>query len=141
MPQNMPTLEMVRLFPERSWIEQGYQQLKEELGLDHHEGRAWIGWLVFPAFGYLTQLRLQEKNGCSRAWGRRNCRPRGYRRKVLPTEGCFGERVEAQKVSNAFLKTMAAKTTGTENAFVAPYPPSIGKMLDEIVELIIYLSE
>jgi len=66
MPQEIPTLEMVRLFHERYWIEQGYQQLKEELGLDHHEGRSWIGWhrhvfLVFLAFGYLTQLRLQEK--------------------------------------------------------------------------------
>jgi SRSO17 transposase len=66
MPQEIPTLEMMRLFHERYWIEQGYQQLKEELGLDHHEGRSWIGWhrhvlLVFLAFGYLTQLRLQEK--------------------------------------------------------------------------------
>lgn len=66
LPQNMPTLEMVRLFHERFWVEQGYQQLKEELGLDHHEGRSWIGWhrhvfLVFLAFGYLTRLRLQEK--------------------------------------------------------------------------------
>jgi len=66
MPQHMPTLEMVRLLHERFWIEHGYQQLKEELGLDHHEGRSWIGWhrhvlLVFLAFGYLTRLRLQEK--------------------------------------------------------------------------------
>jgi SRSO17 transposase len=66
MPQDMPTLEMVRLFHERFWIEQGYQQLKEELGLDHHEGRSWIGWrrhvlLVILAFGYLTLQRIQEK--------------------------------------------------------------------------------
>ena len=66
MPQNIPTLEMVRLSHARFWIEPGYQQLKEELGLDHHEGRSWTGWhrhvfLVFLAFGYLTQLRLQEK--------------------------------------------------------------------------------
>jgi len=66
MPQDMPTLEMIRFLHEKFWIEQGYQQLKEELGLDHHEGRSWIGWhrhvlLVFLAFGYLTHLRLQEK--------------------------------------------------------------------------------
>ena len=66
MPQDMPTLEMVRLFHERFWIEQGYQQLKEELGLDHHEGRSWTGWrrhvlLVIFAFGYLTLQRIQEK--------------------------------------------------------------------------------
>lgn len=66
MPQHMPTLEIVRLLHERFWIEHGYKQLKDELGLDHHEGRSWIGWhrhvlLVFLAFGYLTRLRLQEK--------------------------------------------------------------------------------
>ena len=66
MPQDIPTLEMVRLFHERFWIEQGYQQLKEELGLDHHEGRSWTGWrrhvlLVILAFGYLTLQRIQEK--------------------------------------------------------------------------------
>jgi len=36
---------------------------------------------------------------------------------------------------------MAAKTTGPKNAFIARYPPSIGKMLDEDADLIIYLSE
>ena len=66
MPQTMPAIEIVRLLHERFWIEHGYQQLKEELGLDHHEGRSWPGWhrhvfLVFLAFGYLTQMRLQEK--------------------------------------------------------------------------------
>jgi SRSO17 transposase len=73
MPQDMPTLEMVRLFHERFWIEQGYQQLKEELGLDHHEGRSWPGWhrhvlLVFLAFGYLTLQRIQEKKRLQQAW-------------------------------------------------------------------------
>ena len=73
MPQDMPTLEMVRLFHERFWIEQGYQQLKEELGLDHHEGRSWPGWhrhvlLVFLAFGYLTLQRIQEKKLIQRTW-------------------------------------------------------------------------
>ena len=66
MPQNTPTIEMVRLYHERYWIEHGYQQMKEELGMDHHEGRSWTGWhrhvlLVFLAYGYLTLLRLREK--------------------------------------------------------------------------------
>jgi len=73
MPQDMPTLEMVRLFHERFWIEQGYQQLKEELGLDHHEGRSWPGWhrhvlLVFLAFGYLALQRIQEKKRLQQLW-------------------------------------------------------------------------
>lgn len=66
MPQHLPTIELARLNHERYWIENGYQQLKEELGLDHHEGRSWTGWhrhvlLVFLAFGYLTLLRLHQK--------------------------------------------------------------------------------
>jgi hypothetical protein len=49
-------------------VEQGYQQLKEELGLDHFEGRSWHGFhrhavLVMMAYGFLTleRLRLQEQ--------------------------------------------------------------------------------
>lgn len=66
MPQHLPTIDLARLYHERYWIEQGYQQLKEELGLDHHEGRSWIGWhrhvlLVFMAYGYLSLLQVQEK--------------------------------------------------------------------------------
>ena len=66
LPQQIPTLEIARVLHERFWIDHGYQQLKEELGLDHHEGRSWTGWyrhvlLVFLAVGYLTRMRLQEK--------------------------------------------------------------------------------
>ena len=66
MPQTMPTLALARLNHERYWIEHGYQQLKEELGLDHHEGRSWLGWhrhvlLTFLAYGYLTLIRLEQK--------------------------------------------------------------------------------
>jgi len=49
--------------------------------------------------------------------------------------------VAVENMSHAFLRTMAAKTTRPENAFITRYPPSIGKMLNEDVELIIYLSE
>lgn len=47
-------------------IEQGYQQLKEELGLDHFEGRSWRGLhhhltLCFLAYGFLQLLRLKKK--------------------------------------------------------------------------------
>ena len=66
MPQATPTLDLARLTHERYWIEHGYQQLKEELGLDHHEGRSWLGWhrhvlLTFLAYGYLALIRLEQK--------------------------------------------------------------------------------
>jgi len=66
MPQSMPTLHLARLNHERYWIVHGYQQLKEELGLDHHEGRSWLGWhrhvlLTFLGYGYLALIRLEQK--------------------------------------------------------------------------------
>ena len=60
-------LRLVRLVKIRWWIEQGYQQLKDELGLDHYEGRSWQGWhhhvtLTMTAFAFLVveMLRLKK---------------------------------------------------------------------------------
>jgi SRSO17 transposase len=57
---------LVRLAKIRWWIEQGYQQLKDELGLDHYEGRSWQGWhhhitLTMLAFAFLSLERLHGK--------------------------------------------------------------------------------
>jgi SRSO17 transposase len=49
------------------WIcEQAHQQLKEELGLDHFEGRSWQGLhrhalMTMLAFAFLQFRRLKEK--------------------------------------------------------------------------------
>jgi SRSO17 transposase len=56
---------MVRWLHRRWEIEQGYQQLKEELGMDHFEGRSWRGLhhhitLCFMAYAFLTMLRRHE---------------------------------------------------------------------------------
>ena len=45
--------------------EQAHQQLKEELGLDHFEGRTWLGLhhhalMTLVSFAFLQHLRLQE---------------------------------------------------------------------------------
>ena len=53
-------------------IEQSYQQLKEELGLDHFEGRSWRGLhhhltLCFLAYGFLQLLRQRKKSGVDSA--------------------------------------------------------------------------
>ena len=66
MPQAMPPLDLTRLNHGRHWLEHDYQQLKERLGLDHHEGRSWIGWhrhvlLTFLAYGYLVLIRREQK--------------------------------------------------------------------------------
>ena len=48
--------------------EQAHQQLKEELGLDHFEGRSWRGLhrhalLTLIAYLFLQHLRLQAATG------------------------------------------------------------------------------
>src|SRR5919112_1954138 len=59
------------------WVcEQAHQQMKEELGLDHFEGRSWAGLhhhalMVLIAFAFLQHLRLRQggqrgKNPCRR---------------------------------------------------------------------------
>ena len=44
LPGRTSRIKAVRLWKSRWPVEQGYQQMKEELGLDHHEGRSWRGF-------------------------------------------------------------------------------------------------
>ena len=54
------------------WVcEQAHQQLKEELGLDHFEGRSWHGLhrhalMTMIAYAYLQSRRLAEASGGKR---------------------------------------------------------------------------
>jgi len=62
LPPAATCKQAVRLWKSRWPVEQGYQQLKEELGLDHFEGRSWRGFhhhacLTFLAYGFLTLER------------------------------------------------------------------------------------
>ena len=64
LPEATRRIKAVRLWKSRWPVEQGYQQMKEELGLDHHEGRSWRGFhhhacLVMLAFGFLALERLR----------------------------------------------------------------------------------
>jgi len=66
LPPETTRLQAVRLWKTRWPVEQGYQQMKEELGLDHFEGRSWRGFhhhvtLVMLAFGFLALEQLREK--------------------------------------------------------------------------------
>lgn len=63
LPTDTPLAELVRLAKSRWRIEHDYRELKTALGLDHFEGRSWIGWhrhvtLTAAAQLFLTQLRL-----------------------------------------------------------------------------------
>jgi SRSO17 transposase len=61
-----PIAEAVRGWKERWQVEQGYRQLKRELGLDHFEGRSWPGFhhhaaMTLLAYGFLTLERLRAE--------------------------------------------------------------------------------
>jgi SRSO17 transposase len=53
------------------WVcEQAHQQLKEELGLDHFEGRSWKGLhrhalMSMIAFAFLQSFRLKQTKGAA----------------------------------------------------------------------------
>ncbi|HEY1161377.1 MAG TPA: IS701 family transposase [Terracidiphilus sp.] len=63
--------QAVRAAKARWRVEQDYRELKGELGLDHYEGRQWLGWhhhvcLVTMAYAFLRseQARLKKNFWC-----------------------------------------------------------------------------
>lgn len=66
---NLPTTaslrSLVRLAHHRWAIEQQYEELKDELGLDHFEGRSFVGWhrhvvLTAMAYAWLQDTRRRD---------------------------------------------------------------------------------
>ncbi len=73
-PLRTSVRQLLQWAHQRWTIEQSYQQLKEELGLDHFEGRSWRGLhhhltLCFLAYGFLHLLRQGKKSGMDAAGG------------------------------------------------------------------------
>ncbi len=74
LPAGTSRLRAVRLWKSRWPVEQGYQQMKEELGLDPFEGRSWRGFhhhaaLVMRAYGFLVLERERVRVERERAGG------------------------------------------------------------------------
>jgi SRSO17 transposase len=72
LPPGTSCLQAVRLWKSRWPVEQGYQQLKEELGLDHFEGRSWRGFhhhatMALLAYGFLLLERQRARGQRLRA--------------------------------------------------------------------------
>jgi len=66
LPDDSEPEKLARLARLRWKVELDYKQLKGELGLDHYEGRSYLGWyhhtaLVTAAHGFLT-LERQNPN-------------------------------------------------------------------------------
>ncbi|MGW9048491.1 IS701 family transposase [Streptomyces lydicus] len=66
LPADLPAKDLVRLAKARWRIEHDYRELKTALGLDHFEGRSFVGWhrhvtLVTAAHLFLTEQRRHPK--------------------------------------------------------------------------------
>jgi len=65
-PHRTPFRALVRKAKGRFRIEQDYEEMKGEVGLDHFEGRSWQGWhhhvtLVTMAYAFLVLERMGNK--------------------------------------------------------------------------------
>ncbi len=68
LPAETPLKQLASAIKARWVCEQAHQQLKEELGLDHFEGRSWQGLhrhclMCAIALGFLQSQRLQQASG------------------------------------------------------------------------------
>ena len=81
LPASTSRIKAVRLWKSRWPVEQGYQQMKEELGLNHFEGRSWRGFhhhasLVMLAYGFLALEQRREKEAPAPPGTKRGSEPR-----------------------------------------------------------------
>jgi SRSO17 transposase len=98
LPVETPISEGVAYWKSRWPVEQGYLQMKSELGLDHFEGRSWLGFhhhacLVMVAFGF-RELERNRATAVSPpvdvvdpAEGPDGKKARGRRRSPCPESG------------------------------------------------------
>src|SRR6266699_4623049 len=66
LPEDTPIEELVRLAKIRWRVEHDYRELKTGLGLDHFEGRSYLGWhrhvtLAVLAQAFITMIRTDPK--------------------------------------------------------------------------------
>src|SRR4051794_6754873 len=64
LSRHTPLAAVVAAAKDRWWIEQGYRDLKQEVGLGDYEGRGWRGFhhhvtLTLAAYGFLVMRRCQ----------------------------------------------------------------------------------
>jgi SRSO17 transposase len=65
LPANISCKEMVRTVKSRWRIERSYEDLKGELGLDHYEGRSFVGWhhhisVVLACYAFLVAEHVRS---------------------------------------------------------------------------------
>jgi SRSO17 transposase len=89
LPGTTPVADLVRLAKLRWRIERDYQELKDELGLDHFEGRGWRGFhhhgaLCIAAYAYLAAERARLSPPAPLAFLRGPRLPKGFTPRGAP---------------------------------------------------------
>jgi SRSO17 transposase len=91
LPEDIDFAKLVDTAKLRWRIERDYQELKQEVGLDHYEGRGWRGFhhhgtLCIAAYGFLISERETiPPSGPHRAWGVPQADfPQGWRPRGAP---------------------------------------------------------
>jgi SRSO17 transposase len=105
LPAGTSVERLVGLIKARWVCEQAHQQMKEELGLDHFEGRSWHGLhhhalMVMIALAFLQHLRLAEHR--RRTGSGKNAAPRSGPAAIPePARGARGARRSAAQAAGA----------------------------------------
>jgi SRSO17 transposase len=102
LPEDMAIVDLVRHAKARWRIERDYQELKDELGLDHYEGRNWRGFhhhasLCIAAYAFLVaeRSRFSPLSPCRRALDLQNPPiPTRFRRRGSPEARTTPKRVD-----------------------------------------------
>ncbi|MEO6810311.1 MAG: hypothetical protein ABI353_14440 [Isosphaeraceae bacterium] len=96
LPARTRRIKAVRLWKSRWLMEQGYPQMKQELGLDHFESRSWRGFhhhvcLVMLAYGFLALEQDRARRDPSRPGKKGGAEHRcsRCRRFVAPCSVCW----------------------------------------------------
>ena len=91
LPETTPLKTLVDLAKLRWRIERDYQDLKQELGLGHYEGRGWRGFhhhaaLSIAAYGFLVSERSPIPPSGSRWRPKPPRQPKGFRPRGAPRQ-------------------------------------------------------
>jgi len=89
LPPATPLAELVRLAHLRWRIERDYQELKDELGLDHFEGRGWRGFhhhgaLCIAAYAFLAAERASLSPPAPLSFLKAARLPKGFKPRGAP---------------------------------------------------------
>ncbi len=89
LPETTPVAELARLAKLRWRIERDYQELKDELGLDHFEGRGWRGFhhhgaLCIAAYAFLAAERARLSPPAPLSFLRAARLPKGFTPRGAP---------------------------------------------------------